>query len=156
MVYTIPKELSIAALPPDVIGELSKFEIRIINTLCRLWGRKARLEPGKPNVPQPGLKWLAEQAGCSYWTASRAISRLEKLFLIKAHQKKTKTGQWLTNNFYLGFIWKLILNGWKEMQKNKEFCRLRGLANIAHKKLNCSWFQTLIHSSNDPPPPNTS
>ena len=156
MVYTIPKEMSIATLPPEVVSELSKIELRILNALCRLWGQTTRKFPNQPNVPQPGLKWLAEQARCSYWTVSRAITHLRSFMLLKTHQKRTKTGEWRTNNYYLGFIWQLIMNGWKKMQENKDFSRLRLLANIALKKLNLSLSKPVINKQNDPPPPNTS
>lgn len=100
--YTKQFDLSIGIIPTEILRQLRKHEIVIIDSLCDLWNLSRLNNPNDSTKCWPGEEYLAEKAGVTRWTVSRSIQRLKRFGLLQAWQRRRKNNTYRTNVYYLG------------------------------------------------------
>lgn len=104
--YSITHQMSIASIPPQLLGELRPHDIRILNLL--LWFFKKDLKIRWQAKPRcwPGLKYISDMCRCSKWTASRSVNKLAMLGIITKFQLRDRNGVYHTNLYRIGGLMK--------------------------------------------------
>ncbi len=100
--YSISHQMSIASIPPILLGELRPHEIRLLNILFWFWRREMKYSPWTKQKCWPGITWLAGKVGCSPYTISRATSKLRSLGLLRKFQLRKRGGIWASNLYTMG------------------------------------------------------
>ena len=123
--------------PEDIWRQLDGIDLKILDWLCYLSKKQGERSPGGAKYCFPGRKFLAGKIGVSVWTISRHISKLKRLGILSAYQRRPKGGRWQTNLYrvinWLGWRIGQILS---KFRSNKNGVRLN--QHIASQERNSS------------------
>ncbi len=134
--YSISHQMSIASIPPVLLGELRPHEIRLLNALFWFWRKDGKKNPHRAPKCWPSEQWLAEHARCSRFTVSRAVRKLRILGILTKFQIRTRGGTWRTNIYRMGSVLLAWLNRAISRGKDIHRNRLRGSATNKNHILN--------------------
>ncbi len=90
--------------PWPIWNQLTGIDLRLLDELIFLSRRQADQSTRQAHYCIPGRKYLARKLNCAVVTVSRHVSKLKRLGILDAFQRRPVTGRWQTN-FYRVLTW---------------------------------------------------